>query len=121
MINITEMTKMNQDVLNAVTASSETANKVLQQIASEATDFSKKSYEDGTTAAEKLAAVKSLDKALEIQAIMQNLLTKHLLLNQLKLANCTKILQKTLSKRLKHQRLQLKQKLNPPKQALSGP
>lgn len=68
MINIAEMTKMNQDVLNAVTASSETANKALQQIATETTDFSKKSYEDGTAVAEKLAAVKSVDQALEIQS-----------------------------------------------------
>lgn len=67
MIDIAEMTKKNQDVLNAVTASSETANKALQDIAAETTDFSKKSFEEGTAVAEKLASVKSFDQAMEIQ------------------------------------------------------
>lgn len=67
MINIAEMNKMNQDVLNAVAASTETANKALQQIAAQTTDFSKKSFENGTAVAEKLATVKSVDQALEIQ------------------------------------------------------
>jgi phasin family protein len=42
--------------------------KGFQGIATETTEFTKKSYEDGTKALEKLMAVKSLDKAFEIQA-----------------------------------------------------
>lgn len=42
--------------------------KGFQGIATEATEYSKKSYEDGTKALEKLMAVKSLDKAFEVQA-----------------------------------------------------
>ncbi|MCI5077002.1 phasin family protein [Oricola sp.] len=41
--------------------------KGVQAIASEATDYSKKSYEDGVAAFEKLAASKSIEKAMEIQ------------------------------------------------------
>ncbi len=42
--------------------------KGIQTIASEATDYSKKSYEDGVAAFEKLAAAKSIEKAMELQA-----------------------------------------------------
>ena len=40
----------------------------MQTIAVEATDFAKKSFEAGTAVIEKLAGVKTFDKALEIQA-----------------------------------------------------
>jgi hypothetical protein len=43
-------------------------SKGVQTIAVEATDYAKKSFEAGTAAIEKLAGVKTLDKALEIQA-----------------------------------------------------
>lgn len=42
-------------------------SKSVQTIAVEATDYAKKSFEAGTATLEKLAAVKTLDKALEIQ------------------------------------------------------
>ncbi|AMJ60238.1 phasin family protein [Bosea sp. PAMC 26642] len=42
-------------------------SKGVQSIAVEATDYAKKSFEAGTATIEKLAGVKTLDKALEIQ------------------------------------------------------
>ena len=39
----------------------------MQAIAVESTDFAKKSFEQGTAAFEKLAGVKTLDKAIELQ------------------------------------------------------
>lgn len=67
MFTFEDFTKINQDVLNAVTASTSVATKGFQEIASETTEFTKKSYEDSAAVAEKLVAVKSLDKAFEIQ------------------------------------------------------
>ena len=43
-------------------------SKGVQTIAVEATDYAKKSFEAGTATLEKLAGVKTFDKALEIQA-----------------------------------------------------
>lgn len=43
-------------------------SKGVQTIAVEATDYAKKSFEAGTATLEKLAGVKTLDKAMEIQA-----------------------------------------------------
>ncbi|MFD2250624.1 phasin family protein [Pseudochelatococcus lubricantis] len=42
-------------------------SKGLQGIAAELADYTKRSFEEGTSALEKLAAAKTLDKALEIQ------------------------------------------------------
>lgn len=42
-------------------------SKGLQGIAAELANYAKKSFEDGTHALEKLAAARSLDKAIEIQ------------------------------------------------------
>ena len=41
--------------------------KGMQAIATEATDYSKSSYEAGAAAFEKLAATKSVEKAMEVQ------------------------------------------------------
>lgn len=43
-------------------------SKGLQTLAVETTDYAKKSFENGTATLEKLSGVKTLDKALEIQA-----------------------------------------------------
>ncbi len=43
-------------------------SKGVQTIAVETTDYAKKSFEAGTATLEKLAGVKTLDKAIEIQA-----------------------------------------------------
>jgi hypothetical protein len=45
-----------------------TTSKSVQAIAVEATDYAKKSYEQSAAAFEKLSAVKTLDKAIEIQS-----------------------------------------------------
>ena len=42
-------------------------SKSTQAIAVEMADYSKKAFEDGTAAVEKLFGVKSLDKAIEVQ------------------------------------------------------
>ena len=42
-------------------------NKNLQHIAAEATDYTKRSFEDGTATFEKLISAKSLEQAMEIQ------------------------------------------------------
>ena len=42
-------------------------SKGVQAIAVEVADYSKKSFEDGTAALEKLFGVKSIDKAFEVQ------------------------------------------------------
>ena len=42
-------------------------SKGLQTIAAEITDYSKKSFEEGSAALEQLAGAKSLDKVVEIQ------------------------------------------------------
>lgn len=43
-------------------------SKGVQTIAVETTDYAKKAFESGTATLEKLAGVKTLDKAIEIQA-----------------------------------------------------
>jgi hypothetical protein len=43
-------------------------SKGVQTIAVEATDYAKKSFEAGTATIEKLAGVKTMDKAIEIQS-----------------------------------------------------
>ena len=43
-------------------------SKGVQALAVEATDYAKKSFEAGTATIEKLAGVKTLDKAIEIQS-----------------------------------------------------
>lgn len=42
-------------------------SKNMQAITVEATEYSKKAFESGTAAVEKLASVKSMDKAIEVQ------------------------------------------------------
>jgi hypothetical protein len=46
----------------------ETMSKSAQAIAVEVADYSKKAFEDGTAALEKLFGVKSLEKAIELQS-----------------------------------------------------
>jgi hypothetical protein len=53
--------------MEAYVASSTAVTKGLQAMAQETAEFSRKSFEKGTTAFEKLSAVKSVDKAVEAQ------------------------------------------------------
>jgi len=59
--------KFGKDGMDAMLRSFGTLSKASQAIAVEATDFAKQSFEHGTATLEKLAGVRSLDKALEIQ------------------------------------------------------
>ena len=65
---VDEIQKLNKDGLDTAMKSFGTLSKGMQAIAVEVADYSKKSYEDGTAALEKLMGVKSLDKAMEVQS-----------------------------------------------------
>jgi hypothetical protein len=60
--------KAGKDNVDAALKSFGVASKGLQSIAVETADFSKKSFEHGAATLEKLVAVKTLDKAFEVQA-----------------------------------------------------
>ncbi len=62
-----EFQSFGKDGIEAYVASSTAVTKGMQAIAQEAADFSRKSFEKGTAAFEKMTAVKSLDKAIEAQ------------------------------------------------------
>jgi hypothetical protein len=64
---VDELQKFNKDGLDTAMKSFGTLSKGMQAIAVEVADYSKKSYEDGSAALEKLMGVKSIDKALEVQ------------------------------------------------------
>lgn len=56
-----------KDFMNTGLKSFASVSQNMQAIAVEATEYSKKAFEAGSAAAEKLASAKSLDKAFEIQ------------------------------------------------------
>ena len=60
--------KASKDNVDAALKAFGTTSKGVQAIAVETTDYAKKSFEAGTAAIEKLSGVKTLDKAIEIQA-----------------------------------------------------
>ncbi len=66
--NLDDLQKYSKDGLEAGMASFAAVQKSLQALAVEAADFSKKQYEQGSAALEKLLGAKSLDKAIEIQS-----------------------------------------------------
>jgi phasin family protein len=59
--------KAGKEQFDAVVKSFGVTTKGLQAVATETTDFAKKSFESSTAAFEKLAATKTLDKAIEVQ------------------------------------------------------
>ena len=65
--NFDEMQKFSKDGVDAAMKSFGALSKVSQTIAAEVTDYSKKSFEDGTKVLEKLFGAKSFEKAIEIQ------------------------------------------------------
>ena len=65
---VEDFQKMSQESLETTMANVGVASKVFQEIATESADFSKKAFEEGSAAAEKLMGVKTFDKALEIQS-----------------------------------------------------
>lgn len=60
--------KASKDNVDAALKAFGTTTKGVQAIATEAADYAKKSFEANTAFVEKLAGVKTFDKALEIQA-----------------------------------------------------
>lgn len=59
--------KFGKEFLDTGLKSFASLSKGFQAIATEATEYSKKSFETGSAAIEKLVAAKSLEKAIEIQ------------------------------------------------------
>jgi hypothetical protein len=62
-----EVQKLGKDNMELTLRSLGAVSKSAQAIALEVTDYSKKSFEQGTQAVERLFSVKSLDKAIEVQ------------------------------------------------------
>jgi hypothetical protein len=62
-----EFQSFGKDGFEAYVASSTAVTKGMQTIAQEAADFSRKAFEKSTAAFEKASAVKSFDKAIEVQ------------------------------------------------------
>ena len=67
MVKFEDFQVYGKDQFDAAVASAGTFTKGLQAIATAVSDYSKKSFEDGSAFVEKLASVKSLDKAIEVQ------------------------------------------------------
>src|SRR6478735_9809974 len=63
-----EFQKVGKDGFDAAVKSFGEMNKGFQAIAAEVTDYSKKSFEDGTRAFEQLIGAKSVEQAIEIQS-----------------------------------------------------
>lgn len=62
-----DLQKMNQTGMESAIKAIGQMNKGWQAIAAEMTDYSKRSFEDGTHTIEKLMSAKSLEHAVEIQ------------------------------------------------------
>jgi len=67
MLKLEDMQQYGKEQFDAAVASAGTFSKGFQAIATAVSDLSKKSFENNTAYAEKLAGVKSLDKAIELQ------------------------------------------------------
>jgi hypothetical protein len=65
--NFEDLQKLSKDNMDATLKSFGAVSKSYQAIAVERADYSKKSYEQSTSAVEKLFGAKSFDKALEVQ------------------------------------------------------
>src|SRR5689334_12689882 len=65
--NFDDMQKMGTDTVDATLKSLNAFSKSAQAIASEIADYSKKVFEDGAAASEKLIGAKSLDAILDVQ------------------------------------------------------
>src|SRR5262249_37717702 len=66
--NIEDMQKLGKDNMDGELKGFGNWSKGLQASAVEMTEYSKKVFEDGTAATEKLIGAKSLDKAFEVQS-----------------------------------------------------
>jgi len=68
MFNMDEASKLSKDTMDSMLKSYSSMAKGFQTLATEASDYSKKSYEDGAAILEKLTTAKSLEKVFEIQS-----------------------------------------------------
>jgi len=69
MINgMEDFQKLNKEGVETAVKALSSYSKGLQAIAVEIADYSKKSFEDGSSAMEKLLGAKTLDKAIEVQS-----------------------------------------------------
>ena len=66
--NIDEAQQLGKDNMDATLKSFGAVSKSLQTIAIELADYSKRVFEQGTAASERLLGAKSLDKAFEVQS-----------------------------------------------------
>jgi hypothetical protein len=67
-VKFEEFQNYGKDQFDAAITSAGTFSRGVQAIATAVSDYSKKSFTDGSAFVEKLAGVKSLDKAIEVQA-----------------------------------------------------
>ena len=67
MFNFDEASQKNKEAVDTLVKSYASVTKGMQAIATEAADYSKKSFEDGLAHFEKLSGVKSVEAAFEIQ------------------------------------------------------
>ncbi len=65
--NFEDFQKIGKDNVDAAVKSIGVASKTAQAIAVEMTDYTRKSFEEGTQAFEKLLGAKTLEKAIEVQ------------------------------------------------------
>ena len=65
--NFEDIQKLSQTNMDTVMKAFGEWNKGWQAIAAEITDYTKKSFEEGTATFEKLASAKSVEQAIEIQ------------------------------------------------------
>ena len=65
--NFEDLQQVSKDNVDLTLKAMGVLSKGTQAIAVEVADYSKKAFEDGTAALEKLFGVKSLDKAIEVQ------------------------------------------------------
>jgi hypothetical protein len=63
-----DIQKLSKDNVDVAMKSAGAVGKGFQAIATETADFTKKAFEAGSSAFEKLLAVQSLDKAIEVQS-----------------------------------------------------
>lgn len=68
MQNMEDMQKLAKENMEMATENMSTVSKSVQAIATETADYAKKSFEEGTQAAEKVFGAKSLDKFVEAQS-----------------------------------------------------
>ena len=81
--NFDDVQKYGKDNIDATMKAWGQVSKGVQAIAAETADYSKKSFEEGSAALEKLLGAKSLDKAMEIQTAYEGFVAQATKLGEL--------------------------------------